>query len=221
MAFKEIDQRLIDECVNVPVDFEKVKELIAEGADINAFDEEYEVSLCEQLLNYYMEIEEGRDLSNLYKIIELFLEKGLILNPKPDDCDYFIPYWFRHLPPEKICVDIFKMLLERGTYSLGDLDNIISDATLDLHLDQFYYYEGTQYSEEDSKNYFSELAYWACAYNVKRYPEKCSEDLFKINWFEREKNKVEFVCENRSSGVFVEDLETHERIEIDGWSSKY
>jgi len=221
MAFREIDQKLIDECVKPAVDFEKVNELIAEGADINAFDEKYEQSLYDELLDHYIEIEEGRDLFNLYKITELFLEKGLILNPKPDDCDYFLPDGVRFLPPEKICVDIFKLMLEKGTFSFEDLEYAQANISLDLHLDLFCLYEGTQYSEEDSENYYLELAYWACAYNVKRHPEKCSEKLFKINWFEREKNKVEFVCDNRSSGVFVEDLETHERIEIDGWGYKY
>ena len=65
------------------------------------------------------------------------------------------------------------------------------------------------------------MIYWACAYNVKVYPEKCSKDILQFNWFKREKNKIEIVRENRSTSVFVEDLETHMRTEIDGWSMKY
>ena len=79
----------------------------------------------------------------------------------------------------------------------------------------------TQYTREDSINYYLELIYWACAYNVKVYPEKCSKDILQFNWFKREKNKIEIVRENRSTSVFVEDLETHIRTEIDGWSMKY
>ena len=118
-------------------------------------------------------------------------------------------------------MSIFKLFLEKGHFSFEDLDGIITDATLDLHLGEFYFYEDTQYSKEDSINYYLELIYWACAYNVKVYPEKCSKDILQFNWFKREKNKIEIVRENRSTSVFVEDLETHMRTEIDGWSMKY
>ena len=47
------------------------------------------------------------------------------------------------------------------------------------------------------------------------------KDILQFNWFKREKNKIEIVRENRSTSVFVEDLETHIRTEIDGWSMKY
>ena len=92
---------------------------------------------------------------------------------------------------------------------------------MDLHLGQFYFYEDTQYSKEDSINYYLELIYWACAYNVKTYPEKCEKDVLQFDWFNRDKNNVELVCENLSTSVFIEDLETHEKKEIDGWTMKY
>ena len=72
-----------------------------------------------------------------------------------------------------------------------------------------------------SINYYLELIYWACAYNVKTYPEKCEKDVSQFDWFNREKNKVELVCENRSTSVFIEDLETRQRTEIQGWTMKY
>lgn len=219
MAFKDIDQRLIEECSKDTVDLDKIKALIADGANINAFDEEYEQELYDSILDYYID-EEQPNLSNLREITKLFLENDLILNHKPEDNDYFLPRGFIFLPPEEICVDIFKLLLEKGHFSFEDLDGIITDATLDLHLGEFYFYEDTQYSKKDSINYYLELIYWACAYNVKTYPEKCEKDVSQFDWFNREKNKVELVCENRSTSVFIEDLETHIRKEIDGWTMK-
>ena len=222
MAFKDIDQMLINECVKDVADLEKIKELIAQGADINAFDEEYEQTLYEEILDFYIDRKTKKlNLSNLSIVTELFVEKGLILNPKPDDCDYFFPYRFKLTPPEKVCVDIFKMLLGKGTVTFAELDSIINDNALDLHMDMFYFYEQTRYKKNDSLNYFLELIYWSCAYQVKLYPENCSEDLLSFDWFDREKNKVELIRENRSTGVFIEDLETHERAEIQGWTRKY
>lgn len=220
MAFKDIDQRLINECSQNKIDIDKIKVLIERGANINAFDEEYEQELYDSILDYYID-EEQPNLSNLREITKLFLENDLILNHKPKDNDYFLPRRFRFLPPEEICVDIFKLLLEKGHFSFEDLDGIITDATLDLHLGEFYFYEDTQYSKKDSINYYLELIYWACAYNVKTYPEKCEKDVSQFDWFNREKNKVELVCENRSTSVFIEDLETRQRTEIQGWTMKY
>ncbi len=220
MAFKDIDQRLIDECSKNIIDLDKIKSLISNGADINAFDEEYEQELYNAILDYYID-EEELNLFNLYEITKLFTESNLILNQKPEDSDYFIPDRFRFLPPTKISIDIFKMLLSKGNFSFDDLDNIINNATLDLHLGEFYFYEDTQYSKEDSINYYLELIYWACGYNVKVYPQKCEKDLLLFDWFNREKNKVELVRENRSTSVFVKSLETHQRTEIQGWSMKY
>ena len=220
MAFKDIDQRLIDECSKNIIDLDKIKSLISTGADINAFDEEYEQELYNSILDYYID-EEQPNLFNLYEITRLFTESNLILNQKPEDSDYFLPRRFRFLPPTKISIDIFKMLLSKGKFSFDDLDGIITDATLDLHLGEFYFYEDTQYSKKNSINYYLELIYWACAYKVKLFPEKCSKDILDFNWFDRDKNKVELIQENRSTSVFVEDLENHKRVEIDGWTTKY
>ena len=219
MAFTELDQKLIDECTKDVLDLEKIKMLIADGADINAFDEEYEQELYNSILDYYID-EEQPNLFNLYEITKLFTESNLILNQKPEDSDYFIPDRFRFLPPTKISIDIFKMLLSKGKFSFDDLDNIINNATLDLHLGEFYFYEDTQYSKEDSINYYLELIYWACAYNVKTYPKKCEKEVLLFDWFDRETNKIELVRENRSTSVFIESLETHHKAEIQGWSMK-
>lgn len=223
MAFTDIDQRLINACRKDVIDLDIIEGLIAEGADINAFDEEHEQGIYNEILDYY--IFEGRErrlnLINLYRITELFAEKCLILNQKPNDSDFFIPSWLRFLPPEKICVDTFKLLLEKCAFSFEDLENAIATTSLDLHLGIYYFFERTRhYTEKESLEYFLELIYWACAYNVKAYPEKCSKDLLQFRWFDREKNKVEIVFENRFTSVYVEDLETHMRTEIDGWLMK-
>lgn len=220
MPFKDIDQILIDKCSQNTINIEEIKNIISTGANVNAFNEDFEQELYDAILDYYID-EEQPNLSNLREITKLFLQNDLILNHKPEDNDYFLPRRFRFLPPEEICVDIFKLLLEKGCFSFEDLDGIITDATLDLHLGEFYFYEDTQYTKEDSINYYLELIYWACAYNVKTYPEKCEKDVLSFEWFNRNKNKVDMVCENRSTSVFVEDLETHVRIEIGGWSMKY
>ena len=224
MAFTELDQKLIDECTKDTIDLEKIKGLIADGADINAFDEEYEQALFDEILDYYIfeSRERKLNISNLYSISELFAGIGLVLNQRPDDSNYFLLNRFRFLPPEKISVDVFKVLLEKCTYSFKDIDSISTDATLDLHLGEYYFFEQTQnYSEADSLAYFLELIYWASAYTVKVYSGKCATDMLSFDWFDRDKNKIEMVCENRSTSVFVEDLETHQRMEIDGWSMKY
>ena len=103
MAFTELDQKLIDECTKDVLDLEKIKMLIADGADINAFDEEYEQALYEEILDYYIDKrEEKPNLFNLYKITELFISHDLVLNHKPNDPDYFLPDLFKFLPPENI-----------------------------------------------------------------------------------------------------------------------
>ena len=100
-------------------------------------------------------------------------------------------------------------------------DQLIRDVGLDLHLGEYYFYEGTQYSKADVLDYDLELIYWACAYNVKTHPDKCSKELLEFDWFDRERNKVELTRENRSTSVFVEDLKKHNRTEIVGWTMKY
>ena len=220
MAFRDIDRRLIAECTKDNVALGTIKALIESGADVNAFDEEYEQGLYNEVLDYYINAEEP-NLSTLYKITKLFLENNMVLNQKLGDHDYFLPGDLRFLPPEKTSVDTFKLLLEKGNASSGDFDAMISDAILDLHLDMFCFYEEAQYTREDSVNYYLELIYWACAYNAKAHPEKCSEDILRFNWFERDKNRIGIAYCNRSTSVYVEDLETHTRAEINGWSTKY
>lgn len=224
MAFKDMDQLLIDECCRDEIDVARIQALIAGGADVNAFDEEHKQCAYEDVLDHY--IFEGRerplDLLNFYQITEIFAENHLILNQIPEDSDYCVLNRFRFLPPEKVCVDSFLTLLKHGKILFEDLEIVISDATLDLHLGEYYFFEQTNYySREDSINYFLELIYWSCAYSVKVYPEKCSKELLDFDWFDREKNKVELIRENRSTLVFVEDLETHNRAEIDGWTMNF
>ena len=224
MAFTELDQKLIDECTKDVLDLEKIKKLIADGADINAFNEEHKQALFDEILDYY--IFEGRErrlnLHNLFAVAELFAEKHVILNQIADDSDRFILRNFRFLPPEKSCVDAFKLLLKKCVFSFDDVENAVTDMTLDLHLGIYYFFEQTKnYSKEDSLNYYLELIYWASAYTVKAYPNKCETDMLSFDWFDRDKNKIEMVYEKRSTSVFIEDLETHQRMEIDGWSAKY
>ena len=173
MAFNETDQQLIDECIKDEIDINKIKTLIADGANLNAFDEEYEQGIYDEILDFY--IFEGRkrrlNLSNLYKITEVFMENNLILNQKPEDSDYFLPKRFRFLPPEKASVDTFRLMLEKGEASFKDLESIITIASFDLHLGEFYFFEQTRnYSEEDSIKYYLELIYWASACCIKNYP---------------------------------------------------
>ncbi len=149
------------------------------------------------------------------------IKGDLVLNPKPEDCDFFIPSRFIFLPPDEICLNIFKMLLETEKFSFEELESIERNAALDLFFDEYYFYGQTKYSKEDSLKYYLELIYWTCAYKVKKYPKRCTEDLLKVNWFERSKNRIELVRENRSATVLVEALETHEKTEINGWSLKY
>ena len=55
MAFMELDRKLIDECTIETIDIGAIKHLIAAGANINAFDEEYEQSLYGEILDYYID----------------------------------------------------------------------------------------------------------------------------------------------------------------------
>ena len=224
MAFKEIDQQLIDECTKDTLDLDVINSLIIDGANINAFDEKYEQALYEEILDFY--IFEGKErklnITNLYQITNLFIEKDLILNHKPEDKDYFLPDIFRFLPPENICVDTFKLLLENAQSSFDELEIVMTNASGDLHMNMFYFFEENQlYSKEDSEKFFLELIYWACAYKVKLFPEKCSKDILDFDWFDRDKNKVELIRENRSTMIFVKNIENLKRVEIDGWTTKY
>ena len=215
MAFDEINQHLIDECSKNIIDMEAIKALIAGGADVNAFDAEYEEALYDAVLVYYI-YEEQPNLLNLYAVTELFLANNLVLNPKTAS-DYFLPKRFRFLPPEKSCVDIFKMLLEKGSYSADDLEDTIADCILDLHLDLV----DVQEQGEAIVKYYLELIYWACAYNVKIFPKTCSADLLCFEWFDRARNKIELISENRSTSVYVEDAVNRNRAEINGYTWKY
>lgn len=222
MAFMELDRKLIDECTIETIDIGAIRHLIAGGANINAFDEEYEQSLYGEILDYYIDKrEEKPNLSNLYKITELFIGHDLVLNHKPNDPDFFLPDLFRYLPPEKVCVDIYKMLLNTNNFSFADLDNTIATNALDIHMGLFYFFEGTNYSKNDSLQYFLELIYWASAYQLRKYPEKCDKEIKEFDWFNREKNKIECIFEGRSTSVFIENLETKKRAEITGWTMKY
>ena len=222
MAFTELDQKLIDECTKDVLDLEKIKMLIADGADINAFDEEYEQALYEEILEYYIDKrEEKPNLFNLYKITELFISHHLVLNHKPNDPDYFLPDLFKFLPPENVCVDIYKMLLNTNNFSFADLDNTIATNALDIHMGMFYFFEKTNYSKKDSLKYFLELIYWASAYQLRKYPEKCDEEMKAFDWFNRERNKIECIYQGRSTSIFIENLETKKRAEITGWTMKY
>ena len=222
MAFTELDQKLIDECTKDVLDLEKIKKLIADGADINAFDEEYEQALYEEIIDYYIDKrEEKPNLFNLYIITELFIGHDLVLNHKPNDPDYFLPDVFKFLPPEKVCVDIYKMLLNTGNFSFADLDNTIATNALDIHMDMFYFFEGTNYSKKDSLKYYLELIYWAKAYQLRKYPEKCNKEMKAFDWFDRDQNKIECIFEGRSASIFIENLETKTRAEITGWTMTY
>lgn len=221
MAFMELDQKLIDECTKEAIDIGAIKHLIARGANINAFDEENEQSIYEEILGYYIDKrEEKPNLFNLYAITELFISHDLILNQKPNDPEYFSPDLFRYLPPEKVCVDIYKMLLTTNSFSFADLENTIATNALDIDMDMFYFFERTNYSKKDSLQYYLELIYWASAYQLRKYPEKCDKDMKAFDWFHRERNKIECVFEGHSTSIVIEDLETKKRAEIAGWTTK-
>ena len=93
------------------------------------------------------------------------------------------------------------------------------DYVIPGNVDRFYFFNGTKYSKEDSIEYYLELIRWACAYDVERYPEKCTADLLTFEWFNEQKTRLEVVSEKetQSTVVYVEDTETHERVEINGW----
>ena len=220
MAYKDIDQLLIDECCKTIVDYDKIKELISNGADINAYIAEEEECLYESVLDYYVD-NDNFDLSNLLRTTELFIEKRLILNPNPSDPDCFVLRHFRFLPPTKTSVTIFKLLLENLKFSNTDINRFISDAAFDLHLREFFFFEGTEFSEQDSIVYFLELIYWACAYDIKAHPSENEPELLEFDWFNREENKINVIWENRSTYIFIESLKTHKRTEINGWTMKY
>ena len=141
LAFRDVDQSLITLCTADEVNLNKLNELIADGADVNAFDKEYEQVLYEEILDYY--IFEGRErqinLSNLYTITEIFVKNGLVLNQQSDDSDYFLLDSFRFLPPERVCVDTFCMLLERCNFSHKDVNYMIADTILDVHMGIYYF----------------------------------------------------------------------------------
>ena len=102
-----------------------------------------------------------------------------------------------------------------------DIDNVSTDATLDLHLGTYHFFDEDRYSHDDSIKYFLEIIYWACAYGSKAYPEEIAKGLLQFDWFDRQKMTIELVHENRSTSVFVKDTKKDLRVEIDGWTMKH
>lgn len=227
MSFSALDQVLIDECIKDSIDIEKIKELIADGANVNAFNEDYQASLYDEIIDYYIDpTDKGVNLSNFYKITELFLENGLILNHHPNDLDDSSLISFRGLPPESISVDAYKLLLNSNQVTLDDLDNIISIIMFDLYwgyhpeeADKIEYNEEsdciiTKYSEEDRKQYYLALLYWTYAYSSKRFPESCQKEIKDFDWFDTDRNKMEWIYGDRTITVVVSNSETGKMVAI-------
>ena len=224
MAFNELDQELINECSAHTFNSDKIQMLINSGANINAYDFERENSVYGEILdNYCYWGVEPPSLSNFYEVTKLLIKNGLVTNPNPDRYEDFIGYYFFHLPPEPICVDIFKMLLDIGDYGYAELDNVIGSYSLDLHLGDCVVDEedDCKYTTDDYIRHYVTIIYWACAYIHKKFPEKQPETFANIDWFNREKYYISFGHKNRSTEVCVIDKETSESVEITGWKTQF
>lgn len=221
MAYRDLDAALLAACCEDRIELGKVEALLYEGADVNAVDPAYDTSLYDEILDHYIDSKHKKtDLEGLLGVTELFLLLGLEINLAHED-DYFMPQRFRFMPPEERSVSIFKLLIDRGNASFEDLDRFIGDAILELHREDFYFYEGREYTVEDSLRYYLELIYWAVAYNLKRCPEKCLEALSGFDLFKREKNIIGFTREERSTTVFLEEVASKKRCVIGGFTWAY
>ena len=225
-AFGEMEQKLIEECKKDPLDLDKIKTLIDNGADINACGGKWNTPLNSEIVNYYAcrgEKFEYRNLSNLAQVMELLINRGMLLNPKPGDSHGFLLPDLQFLPPEKICIDTYKMLLEKGNPSFEDLDYALYCYVCNMHStdDDYDFYswkKPKRYKKKDCLNYFLEMAYWTCAYKVKLYPEKCAEDLLRFDWFNREKYTVKLKRGRRTSRVIIEDNGTQQNATIHSYT---
>jgi hypothetical protein len=221
-AFGGMEQKLIEECTKDPLDLDKIKMLIDNGADINACRGKWNTPLNRDVVDYYAcrgEKFENRNLSNLAQVMELLIEKGMLLNPKPGDSRGFLLPALQFLPPEKICVDTYKMLLEKGNPSFEDLNYAMYCYVCNMHStdDDYDFYswkKPKKYKKKDCLNYFLEITYWTCAYQVKLYPEKCAKDLLGINWLDREKYTVMLKRGRQTSRVIIENNETQQSATI-------
>ncbi len=218
MTFGEMEQKLIEECTKDPIDLDKIKTLIDNGADINACGGKWNTPLNREIVNYYAcrgEKFENRSLSNFAQVMELLINRGMLLNPKPGDSHGFLLPDLQFLPPEKICIDTYKMLLEKGNPSFEDLDYALYCYVCNMHStdDDYDFYSWKKpkmYKKKDCLNYFLEMTYWTCAYKVKLYPEKCAEALLAFDWFNREKYTVKLKRGRQTSRVVIEDDETQQ-----------
>ena len=216
MAFREIEQKLIEECTKDPLDLDKIQMLIDNGADINSCDGKFEYPLHCTIVDYYGRNRseyENPNLSNLAKVMALLIDNGMLLNPKPSEHRNFLLLVLQFLPPEEICIDTFKMLLEKGNPASEDLDAALNTFLCNMHSedDDYDFYswkKPKKYTKKECLNYFLDMMYWVCAYKVKLYPEKCAEDLQEFDWFDREKHIVTLKRGRRTSQVFIEDKES-------------
>lgn len=222
ITFGEMEQKLIEECTKDPLDLDKIETLIDNGTDINACGGKWNTPLNREIVDYYAcsgEKFENRNLSNLAQVMELLIDRGMLLNPKPGDSHGFLLPALQFLPPEKICIYTYKMLLEKGNPSFEDLDYALSCYVCNMHStdDDYDFYswkKPKKYTKKDCLNYFLEMTYWTCAYMVKLYPEKCAEALLAFDWFNRDKYTVNLKRGRQTSKVIIENNETQQSATI-------
>ena len=219
MAFREIEQNLFMECTKDPLDLDKIQMLIDNGADVNACGGKWDTPLHDKIVNYYSSRDEYRNLSNLAQVLELLMTRGMLLNPKPGNSRGFLLPSLQFLPPEKICIDTYKMLLEKGDPACEDLDYALYCYVCNMHdpednYDFYSWLKPQKYKKIECLNYFLEMTYWTCAYKVKLYPEKCAKDLLGFDWFDREKYTVKLKRGRRTSRVIIEDQKTQKSATI-------
>ncbi len=218
-SFGAMEQKLIEECTKDPIDLDKIQALIDNGADINACGGKWNTPLNSEIVNYYAcrgEKNEYRNLSNFAQVMEMLINRGMMLNPKLGDRRGFLLPDLQFLPPEKICIDTYKMLLEKGHSSFEDLDYALYCYVCNMHSpdDDYDFYSWNKpkkYTKKECFNYFLEMIYWTCAYQVKLYPEECAEELLRFDWFNRDKNEVKFSRGRQTSRAFIVDKETQQK----------
>lgn len=139
MSFGKLEYLLLDECQKYPPDFEKIQQLIDEGADVNASDDDDNMlsylffAYTDDLLVDYL-IKNGRkkeinnyqgdkifDCRYLPQIVRLFLENGFDVNKIANPGGkYPCPYGGTALADlayaggDEHCVEVAKLLLDAG-----------------------------------------------------------------------------------------------------------
>ena len=115
----ELNKRLCEACMNDPIDFTLVAELLEQGADpLGGTGQDGTDCVYNEVLDYFLD----SDGENLPRLTELFLQYGMdVDHPRVpyDDCNSSHPLWSFSFASDESATVALKMLLDHGLSADG------------------------------------------------------------------------------------------------------